>query len=162
MNQFEIHDKDGNAIILNELDRQACDLWGTQIDNSRKGQWASPYDAVKDKYLSGEYTYGERKMKGEVAFWASRQNWFDRIGWQIASGKTTWEELREDILSIYLEHCIPIEEIQQDIRIWGFVQLIELWKSKGYVPVSLDGDYNLLSKGGVVTETGKKQLNPTI
>lgn len=39
MNQFEIHDKDGNAIILNELDRQACDLWGTQIDNSRKGQW---------------------------------------------------------------------------------------------------------------------------
>lgn len=151
MNMFQIHDKDGKAININTLDQEACDLWDTQVDNKPKGSYASPYDKpeVKEKYMRGDHKFNG--IGGEVAFWAQRENWFDTIGWKIAQGKTSWKGLRDEFLEIYRKYNIPEEDLKKDARIWGFVELIDLWESKGYIPVSMDGDYNILSKNGIRT-----------
>jgi len=153
MNQFQIHDKDGKAIVINDLDHEACDLWGTKIDNEPRGSYASPYDkpGVYDAYMRGEYKYSG--IVGEVAFYASRANWFDYIGWKIAQGNTTWKGLKDALLEVYRKYEIPDEEVKKDPRIWGFIELIDHWESKGYVPVCLSGDDRILSKGGVKTQT---------
>lgn len=153
MNMFEIHTREGKAVPINDLDKEACNLWGTPLD---KKSYASPYDEpeVHDKYMSGEYTYGKSRMTGKVALYASRENWFDKIGWKIAyHTMTSWQELRDDVLAVYRKHNIPDEDLKDDPRVWGWIQLIDLWESQGYVAVSLDGDYNVLAKGGIRTAT---------
>lgn len=152
MNMFQILDKDGKAIDINALDQEACILWGTKLD---KKSYASPYDksGVYDKYMSGEYTYGSIKVGGETSFYAARENWFDQIGWRIAQGNTAWTGLKDDLLEVYKKYDIPEEDIKADPRVWGFIELIDLWESKGYVAVSMDGDYNILSKNGIGTAT---------
>lgn len=156
---FQIHDKDGNAVDINILDKEACDLWGTEIDNKHKGKYASPSDIpeVKAQYFAPEY---KGRYSGELSYWIERQNWFDWIGWKIAQGNTSWEALKEEVLEPYRKHGEEMMEyIKTEPRIWGFIELIALWESKGYIPVSMDGDYNILSKNGIRTATLEETTN---
>lgn len=152
MNQFQIHDSNGKAIAINDLDAEACTLWGTQID---KKSYASPYDKPEIKNIYFQDVQGQR-MLNEFTFWSQRQDWFNSMAWKIAQGNTTWKGLREAHLAIYVQHEIAIEELQIDARVWGFIELIEMWESKGYIPVSMDGDYNILSKNGIHTATAEE------
>lgn len=67
MKQFKILDKDNKPVTMNELDRIAATFWGKEIDKDR---YANPY-------------------KGK----AMVPNWFDIVGWAIATnGKREVEE----------------------------------------------------------------------
>lgn len=152
MNQFQIHDSNGKAIAINVLDEEACKLWGTEV---HKKNYASPYDKPEIKNIYFQDVQGQR-MLNEFTFWSQRQDWFNSIAWKIAQGNTTWKGLRDDTLSIYLQNDIPMDEIKAEPKVWGFIELIDMWESKGYIPVSMDGDYNILSKNGIHTATAEE------
>lgn len=140
MNMFEIHDKNGNAVTLGDLDAQACFIWGKDVDPKH---YAYPQHKP-EKFAS---------YKESFQFAVASENWFDKIGWMIAKGETNWSKLKGAILKIYLDNDIPIEELTKYPEIWGFILLINNWELKGYKAVSLDGDYNVLAKGGIRTAT---------
>lgn len=149
MSSFQIHDASGQAISINNLDKEACELWGTEV---HKKDYASPSDIpeIKARYFTEHNPEEHRKpLLDECKFWMERQNWFDWIGWKIAQGNTSWEGLREEILTPYRKHGEGMMEyIKTDPRIWGFIDLINLWEHKGYTPVQLNSDYHIISKNG--------------
>lgn len=121
---FEIHDKEGKAMLIADLDAEACALWGKEVHPK---EYAYPQHKP-EKFAS---------YKEEFEFYTGKENWFDKIGWRIANHNLDWEELKAVILWPFLKHEIPLEEIKSYPAIWGFIELIDLWESKGYTPVSI-------------------------
>lgn len=130
---FEIHNAQGHAILIEQLDKEACELWSTEVHPKN---YASPSDIPSVKAMYFIEKEGREKYLNEVKFWTERQNWFDWIGWKIHSGINTWEDLRKDIITPYEEKGL-LEAAKELPTIWGFIDLINLWESKGYTPVQV-------------------------
>lgn len=114
---FMIKDKDGNAIVINELDREACEFWNKTLDSR---DYATP--------------------KGSMS------NWFDVIGYRIHSpGNYTkgWNNVKNDLLVgcmagkyEYLYDADAFEQRLLGIRLYlaPYYKLIDHWEAKGYTP----------------------------
>lgn len=135
MNMFQIHTAEGSALNMGFLDQMAAGLWGKEVH---------PEDYAYPKHMPEKFESSAEEME----FFAYNENWYDKIGYRISQGNTTWAGLKEEILKPFRDNDISDEELEAYPGIWGFVKLIDLWESKGYIPASLAGDYTLLSKGG--------------
>lgn len=119
---FQIKDKDGNGIAINELDRQAAEFWGKEV-------------------LAKSYAWpGDSK-------WGN--NWFDKIGYIIHSPSTDmpyytgWKEVKKNLLLNHIEGCILDKPelvsglLKYNMNEGGakpFLDLIDHWDSLGYTP----------------------------
>lgn len=138
MNQFQIHTDAGIPVSIEHLDEMACELWGVPIHPKN---YASPM--IKP----------EGATHSELArFYASQENWFDKIGWRIAQGNTTWQGLKDEILEPFTREGL-LDEAMAHPGIGGFIRLIDLWQSKGYLPVQLT-DNEIISMDGKLVAPG--------
>lgn len=161
MNKFQILDKNGKAITMAELDKEASEFWGKEIDPKH---YANPFpNKVADEGAS----FSERMEIERDNALNNGSNWFDIIGWNIANqGNYTsgWqnvaytmiaENLGECLISLHKDEPIKIAEFVGDKEIhlgdnWEiklfhtlnyykpFIDLINHWAAKGYTPVKIE------------------------
>lgn len=123
---FQIHSADGKALYINELDKEACELWGKEYHPK---DYANPNPpSIKEDWL---------KCVEDAQNHAD--NWFDKIGHIIHEGADNWTTVREKFLSIYTETIekFGLEVCMEVPGIGGHVNLINHWESKGYIPVPI-------------------------
>lgn len=144
-----------------ELDKEAAEFWGKEIDPKH---YANPFpDKVADEGAS----FAERmKIERDNAL-NNCSNWFDIIGWNIANqGNYTsgWqnvaytmiaENLGECLISLHKDEPIKIAEFVGDddihleesceIKLFAtldyfkpFINLINHWMAKGYIPIKVE------------------------
>lgn len=161
MNAFKILDKNGKALTMGKLDKEAAEFWGKEVHPKH---YANPFpDKVADEGASlSEKIRIERNNALHDA-----SNWFDVIGWNIANqGKYTFswrnvahtmlaENLGECLINLYEDEQIKIAEFvggkelhladSWEIKLFHalnyykpFVDLINHWAAKGYVPVMIE------------------------
>ena len=161
MNKFQILDKDANALTMAELDKEAAEFWGKEIDPKH---YANPFP----KKVADENASLSEKMrvKYENAM-NDTFNWFDVIGWNIANQGTYtygWQNvvhtmvtqtLGECLVSLNKDEPIKLAEFVGDTEIhlesnWEkelysiinyykpFIDLINHWMAKGYMPVKVE------------------------
>lgn len=112
---FKILDNQGKAINNSDLDKEACLLWGIEVDERYYG---SPYE-------------GERRTT----------SWFDVIGWKIHFERlTTWKAVKNSIRNDYLEDRKELGDGLYGVKYMLEAQkpmfdLIYHWRNKGYKPV---------------------------
>jgi hypothetical protein len=131
---FQIKDKEGNAIPINELDKEAAEFWGKTPDDK---YYANPMpEPLEDATLS-------EKVRAEGSSMA--MNWFDNIGWNIANpGNYTsgWNNVKVDLWQIQIASCVLKENKVEVLEYVGyhydyielFLDLIDHWAEKGYTP----------------------------
>lgn len=117
---FEIHNSLGEAITLEQLDREAAEFWKVKVD--------ARYHAHPD--LKTHYT----------------NSWFDTIGWVISHPEKYtkgWNDVRCTLWTVQakglyklLDNQEKMTEEIEGIRIFlePYFELIDHWESKGYVP----------------------------
>lgn len=155
MSAFQIHDKDGNAISIKDLDQEACEFW--KVEKQEKW-YASP------KNMKSDGTEEKSVMKQRI-------NWYDFIGHNIARFDLKFTELRwdtvvEQMIASYLgrqffkkqeDGSIKLQQfttkdggktfsMEEDLEITlyclldhykDYVDLMNHWNSKGYKPVQI-------------------------
>ena len=158
MNKFEILNKDGKALTMAELDKEAAEFWGKEVHPKH---YANPFP---DKKISKDASYSEAiRIEHENAR-NNFSNWFDIIGWNIANqGNYTsgWQNVVHSMVTENLGECLvrlnkdkPIElakfvgehlESSIEIELYHtlnyyrpFVDLINHWAAKGYTPVKIE------------------------
>lgn len=125
MNAFQILDSNNKAISINELDKQACQVWNRELSDR---EYACPSDE-------------------------SHLNWFDMIGFKIANQSNyhtlgTWTNVKHTIHMSILERKITDSKTgelslsQEDIDfvrqyIKPYIDLINHWESLGYIPLQI-------------------------
>ena len=70
MNEFQILDKEGKALSMRQLDNEAAAFWGKEVDP--KWYATPPVDTTGMSEV--------QKIRADMA-----GNWFDKIGWHIAT-----------------------------------------------------------------------------
>ena len=161
MNKFEILNKEGKAITMAELDKEAAEFWGKEVHPKH---YANPFP---DKIADERASFAERmKIERENA-WNNNFNWFDIIGWNIANQGTYtygWQNVVYTMVTQSLGEClvclnkdepIKLAEFVGDTEIhlessWEeklysiinyykpFIDLINHWMAKGYMPVKVE------------------------
>ena len=161
MNSFQILDKDGKALTMGELDKEAAEFWNKKVHPKH---YANPFpDKVADE---GASLSEKIRIENKNAL-NNASNWFDVIGWNIANqGKYTFswrnvahtmlaENLGECLISLYEGEQIKIAEFvggkelhledSWEIKLFNalnyykpFVDLINHWSAKGYTPVKVE------------------------
>lgn len=142
MNSFQILDKDGNAIPINTLDKEAADFWNKELDPK---YYADPSKKDTDRWLGA--------------------NWFDTIGWYIANQgnyTTGWANVVSSLVAEPLGQCLFKKQEDNTVKVAKFVDckdgelhlescvekslflslcffqpfidLINHWAGKGYTP----------------------------
>lgn len=105
-----INTKNNKPIFLNDLDKEAAELWGKEVHIK---QYAHPYFSED----------------GNEKFWWLSNNWFDVIGWAIHSSRaTSWKKV---------EACLIYDVFDGDSEnevVKPHLELIKHWKEKGYLP----------------------------
>ena len=143
MNSFQILDKENNPISIKQLDKEAAEFWGKEVDPK---WYANP---------SSKETHPLKQ----------HSNWYDTIGWTIAhKGNYTsgWHNVVNDLISETLgqkfidfedKTTVKVAEFQKsgettlslpekvEIDIYfcleyykPYIQLINHWMGKGYTP----------------------------
>lgn len=161
MNAFKILDKNGKALTMGKLDKEAAEFWGKEVHPKH---YANPFP---DKIADEGASLAERiKIERDNAL-HDASNWFDVIGWNIANqGKYTFswrnvahtmlaENLGECLINLYEDEQIKIAEFvggkelhladNWEIKLFHalnyykpFVDLINYWAAKGYTPVQIE------------------------
>ena len=161
MNAFRILNANGEALTMGELDAEAAAFWGKEVDPK---YYANPFpDKVADE---GASLSEKIRIQSENAR-NNGSNWFDIIGWNIANqGNYTsgWqnvvhtmvtENLGECLVSLRKDEPIKLAEFVGDTEMhledsWEmklyptlnyykpFVDLINHWIAKGYIPVKVE------------------------
>ena len=119
MTTFQILDKDGRPIPIGTLDKEVCILTGNEED--------------KRYYCR----LGNRKdHKTEMDFIFSTHNWYDTIGWMIASMGYTLQELRDYYETPFKSILGKIDDNGDIItleKIYPYhMKVIDFWIEKGY------------------------------
>lgn len=120
MAQFQILDKEGDAITIDNLDKEVCELWNKEYSTKN---YANPFIVTED----GEEPY-------------LKENWYDSVGWSIAYSKTTtWSQAIQYFAGIYdldiISCCVCINTPQH--YLYPYLQLFQYWEKKGYKPSGL-------------------------
>ena len=161
MNKFQVLDKDAKALTMAELDKEAAEFWGKEIDPKH---YANPFPEEK---VSEDAPLSEKiRIKYENAR-NNACNQFDVIGWNIANqGNYTygWQNVVHTMVTQTLGEClvrldkdkpIKLAEFVGDDEIhlessWEkelysiinyykpFIDLINHWMAKGYMPVKVE------------------------
>lgn len=161
MNKFQILDKDAKALTMAELDKEAAEFWGKEVHPKH---YANPFP---DKKASEDAPLSEKmRIKYENAQ-NNGSNWFDIIGWNIANqGNYTygWQNVVHTMVTQSLGECLvrlnkdkPIKlaefvgdtemhlesswekELYSIINYYKpFIDLINHWMAKGYMPVKVE------------------------
>ena len=155
MNAFKILNAEGHALTMAELDKEAAEFWGKEIDPKH---YANPFPKEEGNNLSA--------MRANAL--NNSLNWYDIIGWNIAhqgNYTTGWrnvahtmvtETLGECLVNLRKDEPIKLAEFVGDtelhlpdeieIKICStlnyfkpFIDLINHWMSKRYVPVKVEG-----------------------
>lgn len=118
---FQILDKGGTPILINELDREICELLNKEYD---------------DKYYCGLAFQREGERDLDFAF--RDRNWFDTIGFLIASENKSFEEIKEVFSKPMEEFLGKVDEKGNVITIEsiypGEMAVLNNWIAKGYTP----------------------------
>ena len=161
MNKFEILNKEGKAITMAELDKEAAEFWGKEVHPKH---YANPFP---DKKISKDTPYSEAvRIERENAM-NNVSNWFDVIGWNIANQGTYtygWHNVVHTMVTEKLGECLVSRRENEPIKIaefvgdgeiqlessWEealystlnyykpFIDLINHWMAKGYMPVKVE------------------------
>ena len=78
MNAFQILDNQGKPIPINTLDKEVCEIIGNEVDPKY----------YCDLGRRSDYPEG---MQGEIEYLRRTINWYDSIGWLIASEGLSFE-----------------------------------------------------------------------
>lgn len=107
---MQIHNQNKEAICLHELDAEAAAFWGYEVHEKEYASPRGPYSGC---------------------------NWFDTIGWRIASSdkdQPNWS----DIKSYWIQDKDYRDENGNMLpTIQALVNLCNHWENKGYTPVKL-------------------------
>lgn len=118
MNAFQILDKDNNPISIGELDRQVCELTGNEQDK---------------KYYCNLAKNSELKTFKEKF---SVSNWYDTIGWMIASENKSLQDILDYYADVMKEYIGKIDEDGTVLTleyIYPYHTLVlNTWINKGY------------------------------
>lgn len=124
MSAFQILNKDGIAIPINELDKEICELWGVPIHPKRYAM-----ENPREYYPEGN--------KGNYDY-VSQANWFDTIGYMIASENKTFEDIIEYYRDVFKEFIGLKDENGELITLETIIPkrmlLLTTWITKGYQP----------------------------
>lgn len=161
MNAFRILDKNGKALTMAELDKEAAEFWNKEVHPKH---YANPFP---EKKVSKDASYSEAvRIERENAL-NNTSNWFDIIGWNIANqGNYTsgWRNVVHTMVAENLGECLvrlnkdkPIElaefvgdtemhlgnsweeELYATLNYYKpFVDLINHWAAKGYTPIKIE------------------------
>lgn len=161
MNKFQILDKNGKALTMAELDKEAAEFWGKEVHPK---YYANPFP---NKVASEDAPLSEKiRIEHENAL-NNGSNWFDIIGWNIANQgnyTTGWRNVVRTMVAENLGECLvrlnkdkPIElakfvgdkelhlESSWETELYctlnyyrPFVDLINHWAAKGYTPVKIE------------------------
>lgn len=161
MNSFQILNKDGKALTMGELDKEAAEFWGKEVHPKH---YANPFP---DKVASEGASFAEKMRIEHENARNNTCSWFYVIGWNIANQGTYtygWqnvvhtmvtENLGECLVSLRENEPIKIAEFVGDTEIhlessWEealystlnyykpFIDLINHWMVKGYTPVMIE------------------------
>lgn len=161
MNSFQILNKDGKALTMGELDKEAAEFWGKEVHPKH---YANPFP---DKVASEGASFAEKMRIEHENARNNTCSWFYVIGWNIANQGTYtygWqnvvhtmvtENLGECLVSLRENEPIKIAEFVGDTEIhlessWEealystlnyykpFIDLINHWMAKGYTPVMIE------------------------
>ena len=154
MNAFQILNAEGKALTMAELDKEAAEFWGKEVDPKH---YANPFPKVEGNSFSAIQTNALNNT----------QNWFDIIGWNIAhQGNYTsgWQNVAHTMVTETLGEClvslhkgesiklakfvgdnnIHLEE-ETELQLFTtlnyfkpFIDLINYWMAKGYTPVKVE------------------------
>lgn len=125
---FLIKSPDGEAITLNNLDKEAHEFWAIGREFSNKN-YSSPVSLMNPLTIRDKLDYQAKVMA---------YNWFDTIGRAIHESKSNeWEKVEEVLLAPWLKKYEPDEimespEFEDTIR--ALLRLINHWREKGYKP----------------------------
>ena len=161
MNAFKILDKNGKALTMGELDKEAAEFWGKEVHPKH---YANPFP---NKKISKDIPYSEAvRIERENAL-NNVHNWFDVIGlniacqddytsgWQNVVHTMVVQSLGDCLVSLRRDKPIELAEFVGDTEIhlgnsWEeelystlnyykpFVDLINHWMAKGYIPVKVE------------------------
>ena len=99
MNSFQILNANGQALTMAELDKEAAEFWGKEIDPKN---YANPFpDKVADEGAS----FAERMKIDRDNALNNAQNWFDIIGRAIANQEnytTGWQNVAHTLVVRHL------------------------------------------------------------
>ncbi len=124
---FEILDINKQAILINELDKEAAILWNKEIDPKH---YAHPKQPTGDEMQDAMYL---------------SMNWFDYIGHNIHSNhavytrnykEMTWNMVKESLLLVQVNVINVTAQQLENTRTYlkPYFDLIDHWASKGYTP----------------------------
>lgn len=118
MNAFQILNKEGNPIPINDLDREVCELTGNEYDPKH-------YCVL-----------GNRKdHKSDLDFMINTHNWYDTIGYQISQGMS-FEDIYENWIKTMSDFIGQLDENGEVITVETCVpyhtKVLKSWIEKGY------------------------------
>lgn len=128
---FQIKDKEGKPLSLQQLDEEAAAFWGKDLDLRK---YATPE----------KITPGMSEM--DIAFTNSRGNWFDIIGWHIHSPQNNytsgWNNIKNSIWLVcasgllldYKDSELMLAIVGIKLYLDPYYKLIDHWSGKGYTP----------------------------
>lgn len=132
---FRITNANGDALSMKELDQQAAQFWGKEVDPK---YYATPF-LMKDGMTS--------MQKAQVRV---SGNWFDTIGWNIhhpsSNWTSGWDNIKASMWSVsstsLYEFLNKPEQMSTQIEgiadyIKPYFALIDHWSSLGYIPVQV-------------------------
>ena len=130
MRKFQILDREGTPIKLEELDSQVCNLQGKTRDPKYYCGFADPK----------EYPDGK-----ENARWIADEmtsNWYDTIGWLIAERQKSLPEIIDHYAEVMSDFIGKTDESGKKITLEDCypyrITLLKDWINKGYVAKSLE------------------------
>lgn len=120
MNAFQILDNQGNPVTIGQLDREVCELTGNEVD----AKHYCPLGNIKDH---------ESRMK----FVFNTSNWYDTIGWMIASENKSFQDILNYYADVMKEFIGKIDEdgnvITLEVIYPYHTLVLNTWINKGYV-----------------------------
>lgn len=119
MKSFQILDKENNPISINELDKEVCEL----TDNEQDKKWYCPLGNKKDH-------------KSKIDFIRKCSNWYDTIGWMIASENKSFQDILDYYIEIMKEFIGKKDEdgtiITLEVIYPYHTKVLNTWINKGY------------------------------
>ena len=161
MNAFRILNANGEALTMKELDAEAAAFWGKEVNPEN---YANPFPEVEVSENASDY---EKIRVQNTNALNNALNWYDVIGLNIANqGNYTsgWQNVAYTLLVETLGQCLihlhkdkPIKlaefvgddtvhlderyetKLYFTINLYQpFVDLINHWMTKGYIPVKVE------------------------
>lgn len=123
MNAFQILDKNNNPVSIKKLDQQVCELTGNEVDP----KWYCRLGNRKDF---------PQTFEGEIEFLIKTYNWYDTIGWLIASENKSFQDIIDyykDSIKEFLGKKDENGEIITIEYIYPYhMKVLNYWIDKGY------------------------------